>query len=385
MLPENLIPHSIRQGQILPHYLTAADHPWLRELLEVYDGFVGRARRELETRLQEPLACHAPEARRRVAIRTLDRLYPDRPRAAVSPMRAREALFCQASRSEGPRSSILEEVAASLGIQVAELEEALFGDLPGERKLQQLPSPLGADELALRVNLLLAQAILFRSRSIEIEAEGNARAIVRHAKLQGLMITLLPRSTEKDAILEVSGPYTLFRRTLVYGRAMASLVPFLKWCTRFEVRSRSVLRQRERDFVIGPGDPIFPAATPRRHDSKLEERFMRDFRRLAPSFDIVREPEPVKVGDRFIYPDFAIERRNDPSSRWLVEIVGFWTPDYLEKKLRDLREADIPRLILCLDEDRNCGDADLPDSAEVLRFRRRIDPATVLRAMGVQA
>ena len=77
---------------------------------------------------------------------------------------------------------------------------------------------------------------------------------------------------------------------------------------------------------LRPGDPIFPAVEPRRYDSRLEERFARDFRRLAPEWDVVREPEPVPVGSTLIFPDFALQHRTDAARRWLLEIVGFWTP-----------------------------------------------------------
>jgi len=58
--------------------------------------------------------------------------------------------------------------------------------------------------------------------------------------------------------------------------------------------------------------------------------------------------------------------------------VGFWTPDYLEAKLRRLRAADLDRFILCIDEERNCSADELPHRAQVLRYRRRIDAAEVL-------
>ena len=66
---------------------------------------------------------------------------------------------------------------------------------------------------------------------------------------------------------------------------------------------------------------------------------------------------------------------------FFLEIVGFWTRDYLERKLSALREAALPNLILCIDEDRNCGDSELPIGATLVPFKRRIDAAAVLAAM----
>jgi hypothetical protein len=42
------------------------------------------------------------------------------------------------------------------------------------------------------------------------------------------------------------------------------------------------------------------------------------------------------------------------------------------------RNARLSNLILRLDEERNCAEADLPSGALVVRFRRRVDAAAVL-------
>jgi hypothetical protein len=44
-------------------------------------------------------------------------------------------------------------------------------------------------------------------------------------------------------------------------------------------------------------------------------------------------------------------------------------------------EPDQIESILCIDEERICAAADLPVGAQVVRFRRRIDPASVLRVV----
>ena len=65
----------------------------------------------------------------------------------------------------------------------------------------------------------------------------------------------------------------------------------------------------------------------------------------------------------------------------MLEIVGFWTPEYLGRKLALYRRAGLPNLILCIDEERQCADGDLPLGARVLRFRRRVAVDDVLRIL----
>ena len=156
-------------------------------------------------------------------------------------------------------------------------------------------------------------------------------------------------------------------------------MPLLAWCPRFRLRAECVFHERRLTLQLGPTDPIFPAAAPRRYDSRLEERFAREFRRLAPAWDVIREPEPITAGATLIFPDFALQHRSNPARRWLLEIVGFWTPDYVARKLALYRSAHLSNLILCIDQDRNCAEADFPAGALVVRFRRRVDAAAVLR------
>ena len=82
-----------------------------------------------------------------------------------------------------------------------------------------------------------------------------------------------------------------------------------------------------------------------------------------------------------MFPDFELVHRREPSRRWLLEIVGFWTADYLVEKLRRLRLARLDRLILCIDERRQCRDLALPDDARLVRYRTKVDPRAVLAAI----
>jgi predicted nuclease of restriction endonuclease-like RecB superfamily len=261
----------------------------------------------------------------------------------------------------------------------AELLESLFADLPGERPVRAPePAPTPA-EAALRTNLAIAQAVLMRASRVELRVEGGVRPIVRLAKLRGLLCTITDSPEPARPVLEISGPFSLFRHTLLYGRALAELLPHLAWCARFELRAACALRGRLATVSVESGDPIFPAAPPTLFDSRLEERFARDVARLAPDWDVVREPEPVRAGGTLIFPDFLLRHRIHPERRVLIEIVGFWTPEYLASKLEKLRQADLPACILCVDEDRACATGDLPIGMPVVPFRRRVDAAAVLR------
>jgi len=240
---------------------------------------------------------------------------------------------------------------------------------------------LSAAELALRSNLALVQGLLFHASALAIDVEGNTRALVRHAKWRGLICTVAERSGPEGVSLEISGPFALFRNTRLYGRALGELIPLLGWCARFRLRAVCILEGRPLTLQLTTGDPTFPTMAPRQYDSRLEERFAREFRRLAPEWDVVREPEPIAVEGALIFPDFALQHRRDPGRRWLLEVMGFWTPDYVARKLALYRKARRSNLVLCIDEARNCAAADLPAGALIIRFRRRVDPVAVFHAI----
>jgi predicted nuclease of restriction endonuclease-like RecB superfamily len=379
LVSDGLVSSSPAGPLVLPQFLGEHDHPWLHVLLEEHERFIGRPQRELDARLREPLPCASPPAKLRLAVQVLARLQRSRrPRSAVPPRRARELVFQAAARADSAPPLVLAEVAADLGVTARDLSDSLFADLPGERLVEPASVPLSPGDLALHINLALVQALLSHASKVLIDVEGQTRALVRHARLRGLICTVTERTGLDDVCLEISGPFALFRRTGLYGRALGQIVPMLAWCARFRLRAECVLHGRPRTLQLRTGDPLFPGGAPRRHDSRIEERFAREFRKVAPEWDVVREPEPINADGTLIFPDFALQRRADPARRWLLEIVGFWTPDYVARKLAHYRRARLSNLILCIDEERNCANADLPANARLVRFRRRVNPAAIL-------
>lgn len=391
-------------NQVVLHYLTERDHPWLRALLDEYERGVGTKRSELLARLREPLPLRAPKAKQRLAVEVLERLSDARVVAAVPPREARWELFVAAAASAMPRHAVLEEVAAKLGTDATGLEQALLADLRSERTVSALPTALSPERIAAEANLRLVSSWIQRAESVRITAWGNTRALVRQARLHGLICNIrraplaghsrpiAPKTEGLDALepasidgvqLEVSGPLSLFRHTLLYGRALCALVPRALWCRRFELVAvcEAGPGVASMTLVVRSGDPLRPGRELRAFDSKLEERFAKAFRKAARDWDVVREPQPFEAEGSLVFPDFELVHRRDPARRFLLEIVGFWTPKYLEEKLRKLRQAKLDNVILCIDEARACSDATLPAHATIVRYKRHIDVASVLAVL----
>lgn len=390
MLPARLLRYHLRDGVIRPHFLGPSDGPWLVELLDEYERHTDKPRRLWKARLREPFSRYVPSAKLRMAAHVLGLLHPNRARLALQPKEIRRTVFRAAASTDASRDRVLAWAAEKYETTPTKVVELLFSDLPSERPLPPLTEALSVESLAQRTNLALTQGLLFRATGVSMQLFGRVRPVVRHAKLRGLICTIHPRpgrrddpnerdgSKASDLQLDVSGPLSLFRRTLIYGRALAELVPFLMWCHRFELRATCVLRGRTGLLTLTARDPIFPGDPPKAYDSRLEKRFVREFGKLAPDWTVVREPEPVEADRTLVFPDFALVHRHCPERRWLLEIVGFWTPDYVTHKLKRLRAARLENLILCIDTERDCADGLLPSGARVIRFKRHIDAAEVL-------
>ncbi|GAC1618751.1 MAG: hypothetical protein NVS4B7_10990 [Ktedonobacteraceae bacterium] len=75
-------------------------------------------------------------------------------------------------------------------------------------------------------------------------------------------------------------------------------------------------------------------------DSSIEQSFAEAFAALeqsqaVDSWRLLREPEPLLLPNSIFIPDFALTRKQQ---RIYVEILGFWTPAYRERKIQKLQQ-----------------------------------------------
>jgi predicted nuclease of restriction endonuclease-like RecB superfamily len=365
-----------RDGDIAAlELLDEHDAPWITALIDEAEAAIGRPWRELLERIGR-LPARTGAMRRAAAIAALRGLLSGHARGALRAAAVRERLLGRPALDAGARAARLAAVAAALSTTTEAIEQGLWADLPGERAVvlpHGRPTPLA---VAGAANLALIQRALARCLDARLVLTGNARAIARTATLRGLMATA--RSRGSGIELHLSGPLSLFHRTTIYGRALGSLVPHLAWCERFVLDARcdfgrGVVRLRIQPPVLLP-----PGPAPRRHDSALEARFARDLARRAPGWRVLREPSPIDADGRLAFPDFLLVHRDDDDRRWWLEIVGFWTADYLQHKLATYRAARLPRVILCIDAARTIEPHELPIDAHVVRFERSVPVDDVL-------
>jgi predicted nuclease of restriction endonuclease-like RecB superfamily len=376
------LPCIIEFDVVAPSFLADVDQPWLQRLIERACAAEGLRAGDVDEHLLAPLAIAAPPQKQRLAAFILAKQLTTKTASPFTPRDARERVFVEAATRT--QSAALASAATSFGVDVDQLRAGLFADLPGERVVTALSQPPSPGALAAKANLWLAQAFVSRAVRVKLDVKGVSRVLVLNAKAKGLLCTVSGSVDGSAAVLELSGPLSLFKNTRLYGRALASLVPTLPFCDRWILDAECFVYGRHVSFRLSTGAPIEPADAPKRFDSKAEERFARDFdRRFARApgpWRLVREPRPVVVGDGLAFPDFALEHDGGAKKPVFVELVGFWTPAYVAQKLDRYRRARDLDLILCVDDTLACADGALLESARIVRFRRRVDVDAVLAA-----
>ena len=365
---------------IRPIYLDAGDHGWMRSLLEIYGRYVGRPRRELTMHLaQTDLGYHK---KRMVVQKLLDKQFGIEATTKVpSPKKMRRAAFLEDGLpclDERARQIRLAKSAKLLGISAKDLEANLYGDLPDEKLICQPKTVLSDQNMVLLGNLLMVQGFLRRSEKIRILLKGNVRPVIRHARWKGLICSIVHLHGSENIVIEISGPLSLVMRTQYYAKILGELVPYLAAADRFVLEAKLKLHKDTLLLRVKDGDPIFPRETSKKYDSKLEEKFAERFVKATDDWDLVREPRPFRVGNSFVFPDFALEHRTNRELTWYLEIVGFWTPEYLRDKMEKYSKVKIERLILCLRDSQRCSETELPKSAKIVRFKTVIHPKSVL-------
>jgi predicted nuclease of restriction endonuclease-like RecB superfamily len=169
----------------------------------------------------------------------------------------------------------------------------------------------------------------------------------------------------------LDGPNSVLRRTRAYGvdfaRFLAALVRLSDWRLQAEIE----LRPGWRPFTLtlASEDGLGSGATPpAEFDSRLEEAIARKFGRERAGWRLRREGAVLDLGRGLLVPDFAF--RHEDGTEVLLEIVGYWTPEYLADKLDRLAAVRGVNLVVAVPARLAVRAGRLP--ATVLPFKRRL-------------
>jgi predicted nuclease of restriction endonuclease-like RecB superfamily len=373
MLPAQLLRIKTRQGTIFPLFCEDnKEHLLLAEqLISQFNESVKK--NEKKKLLEKRIATVESQWDDYKLVRGLSTLLERRCQFSISqsggdgsnvdPMTIRKALFEESSRmhlalTESDRNRVLDRIAARLNLSTSYINQIMWNDLE-ENMIHVGFNSIKQAELLGIYNLSIMQTLLFNCTKLEFSVSGgmNWKRVLRDIKRLGLMYNLQqsevsePDNSNADGsalLCSLDGPISLFKLTDRYGTSIAKLLPSIimskrwsmsAWIVRKTISGRKIY-EFKMSFSEAPSLLLLPSTSKARtaplFDSSVEEKFANRFKQSANGWKLIREPDPLIVsnGTAFI-PDFMFQKYD---KKVYLEIVGFWTKDYLQRKIQKLKD-----------------------------------------------
>jgi predicted nuclease of restriction endonuclease-like RecB superfamily len=403
MLPTDLL-SSRQQGETIIPLRLAIDQRHLNlaeQVIECFKSCLNQTQTELDGQLQE-LEGTSPDYRLkrglahllRSGFSTFEVVSP------LEPVELRERVFTLAATtilSPENTPKLLEKLSAQLTKELkrdvleTEIQAGLYADLKENKILTQFETPT-AEALLHRYNLSQVQGIFYRANEIIIHAyrndPGEYKLLFRYLKLFQLM-TYIEGDADHGFTLTIDGPTSLFKPSTRYGLAIAKMIPALlhvtKWRLQAQLQQRDPYTKviKQGRFTLDANCGLvshYPPGKP--YDSLLEESFAKRWKALKTEWKLEREVDLIPIPGSVMIPDFRLV--HPQGSVFLLEIVGYWRPEYLKKKFYQVRQSNCANLVLAISERLNLSQAgiqlnDVP--ARVVWFKEKLSPKAVLAAI----
>ncbi|WP_041244889.1 DUF790 family protein [Gloeobacter kilaueensis] len=403
MLPGDLLLHSWRGGTVVPRRLPLDTyHRQLAgELISLFRSAHSSSQGSLDRLLAEAEG-ESPDYRlRRGLVHLLKSLCTFETVSPIEPPKLRSRLFALAAGSiPSPAQTArhLEQLAGAIGAELDRpvaapvLQQSLYADLPQNQILTAFEEPT-PEALLHRYNLAQVQGVFYRATHIQLNVHrndpGEYKYLFRFLKLFGLM-TYIEGDPDCGFTLTIDGPTSLFQVHAQYGLALAKLLPALlhvsRWNLVAHLKSRDTYTReiRTASFHLDSGCGLvshYPPGKP--FDSMIEQSFAEQWRTLKTEWQLEREVHLLPIPGSVMIPDFRLIHPDGRSV--ILEIVGYWRPEYLKKKFSQVRRVDCPELLLAISERLNLEKAgvkleDLP--ARVVWYKDKLSARAVLKALG---
>ncbi|MCW4021248.1 MAG: DUF790 family protein [Candidatus Bathyarchaeota archaeon] len=389
MLPSSLLIARRRRDKIRPVYAQPNQRNLeiAKLLVQTYGGYLGKKKGELNEVVNglEDLGYDYRYVRGLSAL--LDRRCQLEPKATMDPVKVRRHVF-KISQTKGfpttskVRQAFLLQAAKELEITVEELEESFYGDLEDELILKNFKS-VDPEALVKQYNLSLTQTLLFYSTELSFTTIGNWQRIFRQIKWLGLIYTI--KRSDGGYEVTVDGPASLFKLNRRYGTSLAKLLPTVIQNSNWQMKAKILHRREDRrllDLELNSkkhGGILKAFETPEEaeiYDSQLEQDFAKRFRALDTGWTLTREPEPIPVGRRVMIPDFGLQKGGITV---YLEVAGFWTPQYLQEKIRKLQQLGDVDMIVAANKDLACQKLDkMAEKLNLIYYKRKIPLRPIL-------
>jgi predicted nuclease of restriction endonuclease-like RecB superfamily len=400
MLPTDLLSYRQNGEEIIPKMLKIDEEnlQLANKLINCFQQAVGKTQGTLERQLLE-LEGDTPDYRvkRGLAYILKNSFCKFEVVSPVEPQKLREKVFALAAKSVPSRkltAATLDRVARELSQELereilsVQVREGLYADLAENKVLTAFDAPTPA-QLLHRYNLSQVQGVFYQASQLVLNAHRNVpgeyKLLFRYLKFFQLM-AYIEGDADHGFTITIDGPTSLFYPSTRYGLAIAKLIPALlhvtKWSLHATLQVRDFYTQTRKigRFTLNSDCGLvshYPPGKP--YDSMLEASFADKWTSLNTPWVLEREVDLIPIPGSVMIPDFRLVHPDGRS--FLLEIIGYWRPEYLQKKFAQVRRAQCQNLILAISERLNLDKAgvkihDVP--AKIVWFKDKLLPKSVL-------
>lgn len=384
---------NFRRGELIrPRLLKRDDADYLRDaesLIAVFANSAGRTRGEIDAELEEYVGTGTDYKILRGFIKLLNDRAEFQTESVAEPGEIRRALFLAAKSAhpvlQSNRGEVLTQIAADFNCSPAQIETALYADLPQQQRLLEFQT-LSPRELVDRYNLAQAQALFYRCGEMRIWVEPQTpsgyRQIFAAIKYYKLIHTVSGNPKTGYEIV-LNGAASVFHRSQKYGIQMAVFLPALLNCAGWRLRAEIDLKDGERAFYelnSGQNDLRPVREDEPEYQNPVHEKLVRDWAKHRSEWRLEPNREVVNFGRTAFVPDFVLKRGKE---KIYLEILGFWTPNSLKKRLQEFESANFQNFIIAAWEELR-GSRDEPTSVpdNVLLFKSKLEPVILEQTAG---
>ncbi|MEH2352767.1 DUF790 family protein [Nostoc sp.] len=403
MLPTDLLMHRQNGEEIIPKRLKIDQKTseLATELINYFQSAVGKTQGVLERQLTDFEGDSTDyRVKRGLAYILKSSFCTFEVVSPLEPQMLRERVFSLAAKSVSSREStqvtlskIADELTQELEREVLleQVRNGLYADLSENKILTVFDAPTAPD-LLNRYNLSQVQGVFYKASQLVLNAHRNVpgeyKLLFRYLKLFQLM-AYIEGDADHGFTITIDGPTSLFNPSTRYGLAIAKLIPALLHVTKWSLSS--ILQTRDAytnswktgRFTLNSECGLvshYPPGKP--YDSMLEASFADKWDALKSGWALEREVDLIPIPGSVMIPDFRLVHADGRT--FLLEIVGYWRPEYLQKKFSQVRRAGRDDLILAISERLNLEKAgvklnDVP--ARIVWFKDKLLPKAVLAVM----
>jgi predicted nuclease of restriction endonuclease-like RecB superfamily len=415
MLTADLARSRTHEGTITPLLIDTNEQQYQEtaaRLIQIFEEHLGEPKGELEDTIDQLTIADTDYK----IVQGLAKLLKDECEfetvAPINPREIRQELFEKANDSypivrqptlgeDTQKLEVYSSVADQLGITLEECYRGMYADLEENKRLVRFghrvsdeydetdgsstttrltgnseesyaEDTVTTEWLLTRYNLALAQAVLYDATEMRIRVWDSFATVFSYVKLFGLMHRIYPIDSDGNRVSNtdaadgyeaiLDGAASLFSKSRKYGIRMANFLPALPLCDRWEMKAdvlddESGSAGRTLSFELDHTEDLSSHyAAQGEFDSDVERTLAGKWERANTDWQLVREDDVLDLGAEVMLPDFAIEHPD--GRRAIFEIIGFWTPEYLDEKLTKIQEAEHDNLIIAVSKRLDCSSED---------------------------